>query len=180
MLLGFFSRIIRKSDRDQAQRLKSSESPKLPAVTQAETRYYGQYSQSIDEQRPIEIFEDSVRIARSSKNPETAQSRYELALEAYRASKSFQVPADVGATLDQAYLALRQEFPTLKVINHAMGLISQAEQKKKQSTSLRYLQQAADALDKAFTQPGVDQEDLLQLRKLLEAKIARSQQDARG
>jgi len=158
-MTGLFSRLFGKGG-DQREETPSD----IPTVRPQDTRYFGQYSQSFDVQRPLEIFDESVAIARASRNPETAQSRYELALEAYRAARSFRLPPETEGRLDEAYVALRRDFPTLKVSNHTRGLINQGLSKKRRSTRLKYFRQAEEVLDLSSGKPGVDQREVSELR----------------
>ena len=166
-MTDFFSRLFgKRSD------LREEAPSDIPTVHRQDTRYFGQYSQSIGAQRPLEIFEDSVAIARSSRNPDTAQSRYELALEAYRAARTFRLPRETARHLDETYVALRRDFPTLKASNQVKGLIDQSRSKKRPNTKLKYLRMAEEVLDASWEQDGSDQEELSALRSEIQELLS--------
>jgi hypothetical protein len=110
------------------------------------SRYAGQYAQCADPQRLLEIFSDSHRIALSSKNPETARTRFELALELYHQLLSLGLPADLRSSIQGAMCALVEQFPVQVCLNEAIGLCEKARKLKTARGRLEYLHRAEDVL----------------------------------
>lgn len=111
------------------------------------SRFAGQYSGTIDAQRMLEIFSDSVKIALSSKNPETAISRYELAIEAFHQAVSMPLPAETKASLNDSMERLAESFPTQVLVNEAVGLAEKAAKLKTPKKRLDLLQRAVAVVE---------------------------------
>jgi len=94
----------------------------------------------------LEIFTDSQKIALNSKNSDTAQSRFELAVEAYYQLMSLRLPADLGAKAQRLMEELASAFPTQMRVNEALGLWAKADKLKTVSRKLEYLDRARDIL----------------------------------
>jgi hypothetical protein len=110
------------------------------------SRYAGQYAQSIDPQRLLEIFTDSRKIALNSKDPATAGSRFELAVEAYHQLMSVGLASDPSASLQDAMTSLADQFPIQVCLNEALGLYTKAGKLKTAPRKLEYLHRARDVL----------------------------------
>ena len=111
------------------------------------SRYAGQYAQSIDHQRLLEIFDDSRKIALGSKNPETAQARFELAVEVYHQLASLGLPAALGSSVQGAMALLADQFPAQVCLNEALGLREKARKLKSRQRKLEYLHRARQVLE---------------------------------
>lgn len=110
------------------------------------SRYAGQYAQSVDPQRLLEIFTDSHKIALNSKDPATARSRFELAVEAYHQLMSMELPADLRSSVQNAVTTLADQFPIQVCLNEALGLYAKAGKLKTVRRKLEYLHRARDVL----------------------------------
>jgi hypothetical protein len=95
----------------------------------------------------LEIFSDSVKIALSSKNPETAISRYELAIEAFHQAVSMPLPAETKASLNDSMERLAESFPTQVLVNEAVGLAEKAAKLKTPKKRLDLLQRAVAVVE---------------------------------
>ena len=120
----------------------------IPA--RATSRYSGQYADVIDPQRLVEIFSDSHRIALSSKNPDTAHERFELAVEAYHQLMSMNVSGDACASVHSAMISLSDQFPAQVYVNEALGLCEKAAKLKTTRKKLELLQRAHQVLQKGL------------------------------
>lgn len=107
------------------------------------SRYAGQYAETVDAQRMLEIFADSLDIAVSSKNPETATARYELAIEAHYQAMSMPIAAETRRALEDSMERLAESFPTLVLVNEAVGLSEKAAKLKTPKKRLELLHRAA-------------------------------------
>lgn len=116
------------------------------------SQYCGQYAQAFDAGRIIEIFEDSRRIALSSKNPETAHSRFELAVEAYHQIMSMKVPGGTRTTIHSEMQGLVDAFPYQVVVNEALELREKAQKLKTPSRRLDLLNRAAEVIEQGRSQ----------------------------
>jgi hypothetical protein len=116
------------------------------------SKYAGQYADTFDSQRIVEIFTDSHRIALSSKNPDTASDRFSLAVEAYHQLMSMTISADVRATLRQAMESLVALFPVQVMANEALGLREKARKLKTPLKRLGLLRRAQEILAGGLTQ----------------------------
>src|SRR5690554_3385098 len=89
-----------------------------------ESSYAYQYSNDYaDPQRIIEIYTDSVTLALSSKNQETATNRYWLAVETYHQLMSMPLSQNIKSTLQQKTEQMVEQFPEKVVINEINGLM---------------------------------------------------------
>ena len=111
------------------------------------SRYSGQYAGTIDSQRMLEIFTDSLNIALSSKNPETATSRYELAIEAYHQAVSMPLSAAARLSLTGSMERLAGSFPTQVLGNEAIGLSEKAAKLKTPKKRLELLHRAVSVIE---------------------------------
>ena len=115
-----------------------------------ESKYSGQYASAFDPQRIMQIFDDSQRIALSSKNPNTAGDRFELAVETYHQLLSMGLPAGEKQSLQKTMEQLAESFPSQVVINEARGLREKAHKLKTPSKRLNLLQQARDIVNRGL------------------------------
>lgn len=113
----------------------------------ATSRFAGQYAQSTDPQRLLEIFGDSRKIALSSKDPDTARGRFELAVEAYHQLRSLGLPDDLRSSVQDAMTSLADQFPIQVCLNEALGLCDKARKLKTARRNLEYLHRAREVLE---------------------------------
>jgi len=106
------------------------------------SRYCGQYEGTLDPQRILEIFSDSHKLALSSKNPETAVTRFELAIEAYHQAVSMPIDEASRASLHRAMENLAESFPEQVIVNEAVGLAEKAAKLKTPRKRLELLSRA--------------------------------------
>jgi len=116
-----------------------------------ESKYSGQYASAFDPQRIMQIFDDSQKIALSSKNPDTAGDRFELAVETYHQLLSMGLPAGKKQSLQKTMEQLAESFPTQVVVNEARGLREKAHKLKTPSKRLDLLQRARDIVNHGLT-----------------------------
>jgi hypothetical protein len=115
------------------------------------SKYAGQYARTNSSQRMVEIFADSYKIALSSKNPDTAGDRFDLAVEAYHQFMSMNPPADTRGSVQQAMERLVESFPAQVVANEALGLREKARKLKTPRKQLELLRRASEIVDRGLT-----------------------------
>ena len=121
-----------------------------PIPDRSDSRYAGQYARSVFPNRLLEIFADSERIALSSKDPDTARSRFELAVEVYHQLMSMSLPPDVRSSVTITMASLSDRFPSQVCINEAVGLCERAQKLKSIRKQLENLYRARDVLAPAM------------------------------
>lgn len=120
--------------------------------TRESSKYAGQYVGTLGSQRMVEIFADSYKIALSSKNPNTARDRFDLAVEAYHQFMSMGSAADVRASVQRAMEELVKLFPTQVVANEALGLREKARKLKTHRKQLELLRRASEIINRGLTE----------------------------
>jgi hypothetical protein len=121
---------------------------KIPA--RDTSKYAGQYIGTVGCQRMVEIFTDSYRIALSSKNPETAGDRFDLAVEAYHQLMSMRPSADILKSVQQQMSNLVELFPAQVIANEALGLREKARKLKTPKKQLDLLHRAREIIDRGL------------------------------
>ena len=116
-----------------------------------ESKYSGQYASAFDPQRIMQIFNDSERIALSSKKPDTAGDRFDLAVETYHQLLSMGLPPGEKRQLMKRMEELVELFPSQVIMNEARGLREKAQKLKTLSKRLDLFQQARDIVDRGLT-----------------------------
>jgi hypothetical protein len=116
------------------------------------SKYAGQYVGTLGSQRMVEIFADSYKIALSSKNPNTATDRFDLAVEAYHQFMSMESSAEAHGALHQAMEELVELFPIQVVANEALGLREKAQKLKTPRKRLDLLQRASEIVHHGLTE----------------------------
>jgi hypothetical protein len=116
------------------------------------SKYAQQYARTNSSQRMVEIFADSYKIALSSKNPDTAGDRFDLAVEAYHQLMSMAPSADVHGSVQQAMERLVELFPAQVVANEALGLREKARKLKTPRKQLDLLRRAREIVDHGLTE----------------------------
>jgi hypothetical protein len=120
--------------------------------TRNTSKYAGQYGGTNSSQRIVEIFTDSYKIALSSKNPDTAGDRFDLAVEAYHQLMSMGASSDVRGPVQQAMEQLVELFPTQVVANEALGLREKARKLKTPRKQIDLLRRAREIVDRGLTE----------------------------
>lgn len=120
--------------------------------TRNTSKYAGQYTGTFDSQRIVEIFTESYKIALSSKNPDTAGDRFDLAVEAYHQLMSMGPSADLRESVQQTMENLVEMFPAQVVANEALGLREKARKLKTPRKQLDLLRRARDIVDRGLTE----------------------------
>lgn len=115
------------------------------------SKHSGQYAGAFDPQRIMQIFNDSERIALSSKKPDTAGDRFDLAVETYHQLLSMGLPPGEKRQLKKRMEELVVLFPTQVIINEARGLREKAHKLKTPSKRLDLFQQARDIVNRGLT-----------------------------
>jgi hypothetical protein len=113
----------------------------------AESRYAGHYSRANEPGGLLRIFTESGTIALTSRNPETAQGRFELAVEIYHQIMLMHIPPDARSHIVESMGALSELFPSTVRINEALGLCERAEKLKTLKKQLDSLRRAQGALE---------------------------------
>ena len=116
------------------------------------SKYAGQYSGTLGSQRVAEIFADSYKIALSSKNPDTARDRFDLAVETYHQFMSMEPANEISAKVQQAMEELVELFPTQVIANEALGLREKARKLKTPKKQLALLMRAREILRRGLTE----------------------------
>jgi hypothetical protein len=116
------------------------------------SKYAGQYTGTIGCQRIVEIIKDSCRIALSSKNPETAADRFELAVEAYHQLMSMRPSADILKIVQEQMVNMVELFPAQVIANEALGLREKARKLKTPMKQLDLLHKAREIIDRGLTE----------------------------
>ncbi|RLD05007.1 MAG: hypothetical protein DRI65_09655 [Chloroflexota bacterium] len=114
------------------------------------SKYSGQYAGAFDPQRIMQIFNDSQRIALTSKNPKTAGDRFDLAIETYHQLMSMRLSSNEKKSLQEAMEELAESFPTMVIINEARGLREKAQKLKTPSKRLDLFQQASEIVNRGL------------------------------
>jgi hypothetical protein len=116
------------------------------------SKYAGQYSSTLGSQRVAEIFVDSYKIALTSKNPETARDRFDLAVETYHQFMAMESENGIRAAVRQAMEELVELFPTQVLANEARGLYEKARKLKTPKKQLELLHRAREIVDRGLTE----------------------------
>ena len=106
------------------------------------------YSRATDVERLVQIFQNSARLAVESKNPETAHTNFEFAVEAYYQIISLCPGTELEQSVTHAMQALADDFPTKVCINEATGICEKANKLKSIRTKLKYLRNAQEILER--------------------------------
>jgi hypothetical protein len=95
---------------------------------------------------------DSCRIALSSKNPETAGDRFDLAVETYHQLMSMRPSSDILMLVQQPMVNLVELFPVQVILNEAIGLREKARKLKTPRKQLDLLYRAREIIDRGLTE----------------------------
>ncbi len=129
--------------------------------------------EQLEVQRALQIFDDSIHIALSSKKRDTAESRMNLAREQYARIKELEslIPPEIMAKVEKAYTESEQNFIPSLHINIASGLMEKAEKLKTDKSKVKYGKQALETLDEGIAAVQGDSAKLVDFRKEVEAYI---------
>ena len=112
----------------------------------------GQYAGTLGSPRIAEIFAESYKIALSSKNPDTATDRFDLALESYYQFMEMESAVEARAAVQQAMEELVDLFPVQVVANEVLGLREKARKLKTPHKQLELLQRAHEIVTQGLTE----------------------------
>ncbi len=99
--------------------------------------------------RNLQILRESIEIALTSKNRETAESRLNVARQAFERVRKEQarlVKPEVFSEILSAITRLEKEFPTKLCLNLAQGHLDRAEKVKTEKSRGKYIKLAREAL----------------------------------
>lgn len=119
------------------------------------SRYNGLYARSTNVQRLVQIFEESGLLCMESRNPETAQTRFELMLEAYYQIMDLLGASDFAVRTRTSMQVIVDRFPSQMCMNEALGICDKAKKVKTVKTQLRYLQTAQTILERGLARHDV-------------------------
>lgn len=95
-----------------------------------ERQYSGHYSRVVDVDRLIQVFQESGKLAVESRKPDTAHSRYDLAIECYHQIMSLRINRGLRKSTKNAMEVLASCFPSQVCMNEALGLCDKANKVK--------------------------------------------------
>lgn len=139
----------------------------LPPIQIPDREPFPRYAGCIDTVRLMQIFDDSVRLALSSKVPDTACHRRDLAIEVYHQLRVLNAHQPVHDTI----VTMLTAFPVRVRINEAKGLVSKAEKLKTPRRKADLLQQALGVIGSLSGSGPMDAERD-QLAKSISAALA--------
>ena len=114
------------------------------------SKYCNQYARVQDTQRLIQILTESGQIAMNSRIPKTAQSRYELAIEAHHQVLTLRLDGQVRQSIIESTEILVDRFPSQVCMNEALGLCDKANKVKTDKTQLKHLLKAKSILERGL------------------------------
>lgn len=101
-------------------------------------------------QRKLDIIEESIKIALTSKKPDTAKSRYDLAMKMHRELLEDGLPAGLRARLDETMGEFGRSFPITCISNEVDGLLEKAAKLKTPAGKRKHLVAAQARIDAAL------------------------------
>ena len=128
-----------------------------------ESQYSGQYSLGVDVERLLQIFEESGNLAVNSRNPETAHSRYELAIECYHQLMTLHINQELRETTKNAMEVLVSRFPSQVCMNEALGLCDKANKVKTIKTQYKHLKKAQQVLEIGLEKRDIGYENIMSI-----------------
>lgn len=117
-----------------------------------ESQYARHYVNTIDVRRMVEIFSDSYKIAMTSKKPDTARDRFDLALEAFYQIMSLNPPRELRQPVQEAIEDMVQHFPVQVLMNEAQGIREKALKLKTPKKRAERLMEAKLVIDRAIAE----------------------------
>jgi len=138
---------------------KNPKSTQIPA--RSVSCYCGQYERVADVDRLIQIFQESADLAFKSKNHETANTRYELAIEVYHQLKTLGLKRSLRKSTENAMERLVRLFPSQVCMNVALGLCDKAGKAESVNTQLALLKKAQEILEDGLARKDEGHERIL-------------------
>ncbi|MEM9379498.1 MAG: DUF4011 domain-containing protein [Planctomycetota bacterium] len=120
------------------------------------SRYRGRYERTADVHRLFEILRDSIEVALSSRDEETARARYDLALECYHQLLTLDLPPEIEERLRGFVETLVERFPTAWRVNAAAHACERAGEARRAATRRGHLEEAREVLASGRDAEGVD------------------------
>jgi len=108
----------------------------------------------------VRIFTESSKIAVESKKPETAQARFELAIEVYYQIVALRPDTEIERKTTNAMRTLNDEFPSIVCMNEALGICDKASKIKSVRTQLKYLRKAQEILERGLARQNIGHTNL--------------------
>ncbi len=115
--------------------------------------------------RQQQIIRESLQIALTSKNPEVAESRMNLAKEKYESLEKMRMPKDERERLDTAYAESLLRYRTIRYLNEARGHIDKMLQVKMEKSKQKYASLARAVLAKGLDDPKANRKELISMLK---------------
>lgn len=140
--------------------------------------YAGQYARCVDPQRLIQILTESMALALNSQNPDTAGSRYELAIEAYHQLLTLPLPASDRVQIQASMAALTRELPAKMCMNEARGHCAKAAKLKTPRRKQEFLLLARATLERGLAVGLGGGQEFEDLQKQVLADIAAAKAQA--
>jgi thioredoxin-like negative regulator of GroEL len=138
------------------------EGVRIPARN--ESRYAGQYAGIENLQILTDKLVQAAEKAVTSRNHKVAQSNYEIAIELYHQVLSLRPDRELKSLSKQAMMQLVGRYPGLSAVNRAVALCDRANEAKRLSDQIRYLEQAKSLLEEAMAASSIGIEGLKDLR----------------
>lgn len=112
--------------------------------------------------RTQQIIRESLQIAVTSKNKDTAESRMALAIDKYKDLRErYRIPDDELARLDAGVNGYLKKYATAKYVNEAQGYIDKIAKVKTVKTKKKYAEQARLLLEAGLLDRNADPQTLL-------------------
>ena len=145
---------------------------RMPSIPERSvSRYSGQYAQCKDPAQLLELLQDSMRTALEAKVEETAQSRFELALECYHQLRTLGIPTRFEGELDEHMEEFVRRFPAKWRSNVAEALVEHAGKLTRSESRLRLLREAVAVLSVDPAADDVDSTAIEPFRQQLERQV---------
>lgn len=115
--------------------------------------------------RQQQIIRESLQIALSSKNPEVAEGRMNLAKEKYEALAEMRIPKDERERLDTAYIDSLLRYRTARYLNEDRGHLDKMRQVKTGASKQKYASLARAVLAKGLDDKKANRNELISMLK---------------
>jgi len=161
------------SAQDPSPNVPSDEFGPLFNTSQQASAYYAKLMKSnptkANRLRRQQILRESLKLATTSKKPETAESRMELAQQHFLALKTkFRIPKDEREGIDKRYHEAVLEYDTVRFLNEAHAYLKKTQKLKTEKSKRKYINLARQTIEKGLGNPNSDKERLRNfLRKCL-------------
>jgi len=155
-------------------RNKSKSSVTIP--DRNEGQFAQQYAQVVDVNRLTQIYQESGQLAVKSRNPETAHSRYDLAIECYYQIMSLPTSRRLRKSTKNATDILVSRFPSQVCMNEALGLCDKANKVKTIKTQHKHLKKAEQLLKSGLDKRDVGYDNIMSIYVQVEEYIKKAEE----